>query len=82
MNPFIDTLIYLLPEGGWSVRDDDFNKIVYDEGVTPIDKKVFDETFKKIESIKAAQIKAKQNTRNQILNRLGITAEEAALLLG
>lgn len=81
MNTFIDTLTHLLPEGGWSVQDNDFNKIVYDEGVTPIDKKVFDDTYKKIEAIKAAEAKAKVDAKAALLERLGISADEANLLL-
>ena len=81
MNSFIDTLLHLLPEGGWSVQDNDFNRIVYDEGVTPISKEVFDETMENIEAIKTSEIANKAAAKAALLAQLGITEEQARLLL-
>ena len=76
-----DVMAYLIPTGGWTITGDDFDSITYDEGVQPITAKQFEEGFAKAH---AARIKAAQDldtSRQAILDRLGITAEEAAILL-
>ena len=54
-----DVLAHLIPTGGWVIYGKDFSSIVYDEGVTPITKKQFDDAFKIVEEIKANQLTAK-----------------------
>ena len=76
-----DVLLMLIPTGGWVVYGDDFNSIIYNEGVTPLTKKQFDDGFKVYDTFKAKQDQDKATTKATLLERLGITAEEAALLL-
>lgn len=72
----------LIPAGGWVITGEDFASIIYDEGVKPITKKQFDDTAKDIDANKEIEEAAKATAKAALLQRLGITAEEAALLLG
>ena len=76
-----EVLSMLIPTGGWVITADDFDSIIYDEGVTPITRKQFDDGFAQFDAWQAQQDQAKANEKAAILDRLGITAEEAALLL-
>lgn len=77
-----DVLEMLIPTGGWVIVGDDFDSIRYDEGVTPITKKQFDDGFAAYDAWKASKEAELQNRKTALFDRLGITAEEAALLLG
>ena len=77
-----EVLSMLIPTGGWVITADDFDSIQYDEGVTPVTKKQFEDGFAAFDAWKAQQDQAKANEKAAILDRLGITAEEASLLLG
>lgn len=77
-----DVLNMLIPGGGWVIYGNDFSSIIYDEGVNPITKKQFDDGFKAYDAFKAKQDADKAASKAALLERLGITAEEAALLLG
>ena len=72
---------FLIPSGGWVIVAEDFDSIRYDEGVSPITKKQFDEAFSQVEKAEADKITADAIAKNAILTKLGITADEAALLL-
>ena len=72
----------LRPNGGWAIVADDFDSIVYDEGVEPITKKQFDDTLKIAEKTYLAEIQSKATARQVIADRLGLTADELKLLLG
>lgn len=76
-----DVLFMLIPTGGWVITGDDFNSIRYDEGVTPITRKQFDDGFAQYDAWKAQQESEKTAQRQALLNRLGITEDEAKLLL-
>jgi hypothetical protein len=76
-----EVLSMLIPTGGWVITADDFDSIRYDEGVTPVTKKQFTDGFAAFDAWKAQQDQAKANEKAAILERLGITADEAALLL-
>jgi hypothetical protein len=76
-----DVMSYLIPTGGWVIYEDDFDSIIYDEGVTPVTKKAFTEAFSEIDEIKAKKVADKAVAKAALLERLGITADEAALLL-
>ena len=82
MSKVTDTLIYLIPNGGWTISNDDFDTLIYDEGVEPITKKQFDDTLKIIDKINADKESAKAAQRQAILDRLGLTTDEAKLILG
>ena len=77
-----EVLSMLIPTGGFVIYGNDFDSIIYDEGVTPITKKQFDDGFKAYDAFKAKQDADKAAAKAAILDRLGITAEEAALILG
>lgn len=77
----MDVLQMLRPEGGWVIYGDDFDSIIYDQGVTPLTKKEFTDGFAAFDSWQSQQLAAKEAEKNALLARLGITAEEAKLLL-
>jgi len=72
---------YLIPTGGWAIVAEDFDSIRYDEGVEPITKKQFDDAFEQVEKAEADKIAADLAAKNALLEKLGITADEARLLL-
>ena len=77
-----DILAYLRPEGGWVIWGEDFDSIRWNDDVTPLTKKELDQGFKDYPHWKEAQDSAKEEARQVILDRLGLTADEAQLLLG
>ena len=74
-------LTMLIPTGGWVIYGDDFDSIIYDQGLTPITKKQFTDGFADYDAWKAEQDAAKAAEKASLLDRLGITADEAKLLL-
>ena len=77
-----NVLEMLLPKGGWTIIDEDFNQISYDEGITPLTKKQFDDGFKKFDSWKAEKDASKAAAKQAILDRIGLTADELQTILG
>lgn len=84
-----DVLQLLIPTGGWVIQANDFDSIRYDDGVKPITKKQFEDGFTQYDALKIeqeakrqAEAEAKAAQRQALLNRLGITEEEARILLG
>jgi hypothetical protein len=77
-----EVLDYLLPDGGWTIQGEDFNSITYDDGVVPVSKAAFDGAFSIVDDINAEKASEAATTKAALLERLGITADEAALLLG
>ena len=77
-----DVLELLIPTGGWVIYGDDFDSIIYDEGVTPITKAEFEAGFGQYDALKIERDAEKATAKAELLERLGITADEAALLLG
>jgi hypothetical protein len=77
-----DVLNMLIPNGGWVIYGQDFDTIIYDEGVTPITKAQFEAGFAQYDALKAQQDADKATAKQALLDKLGITEEEAALLLG
>ena len=77
-----DVLTMLIPSGGWVIYGDDFDSIRYDENIAPITKKEFTEGFAKYEIWQSERQSEKAASKQSLLNRLGITADEAKLLLG
>jgi hypothetical protein len=74
-------LSMLIPTGGFVVYGDDFDSIIYDEGVQPVTKKQFEDGFAQYDAFKAQKDAEKAAEKSELLDRLGITAEEASLLL-
>jgi len=77
-----EVLSMLIPTGGWVISGDDFDSIRYDEGVTPVTKEQFENGFAAFDAWKAQQDAQKATARQAVLNRLGLTEEEAQLILG
>jgi len=76
-----EVLAMLIPTGGWVINADDFDSIRYDEGIKPISKKQFEAAFDEVQNWKITQDAIQAQAKAELLNRLGITAEEAQLLL-
>jgi hypothetical protein len=71
----------LLPDGKWSIIGDDYENIIFYDGKS-ITKKQFEDGFSLVEDFFAKKQAEKAKVKAALLERLGITAEEAALLLG
>lgn len=77
-----DVMTYLLPEGGWSIHGEDFDSVIFDKGAKTITKAQFEAGFESYATWKAEQDAIKASAKAALLDRLGITEEEARLLLG
>ena len=77
----VNVLNMLIPNGGWTMQGDEYEGIEFIE-CEPITKKQFEDGFAKYDAWKAEQNTAKATARQAVLDRLGLTAEEAQLLLG
>jgi hypothetical protein len=71
----------LRPAGGWVITGDDFNSITWVDDVKPVTKKEFDEGFPLVDAWLEKKQAEKEVAKTELLNRLGITQEEAKLLL-
>jgi len=76
-----EVLTMLIPTGGWVITGDEFESIRYDDGVKPLTKKQFENGFAQYDAWKAEQDAAQAAAKAALLERLGITADEAKLLL-
>jgi hypothetical protein len=76
-----EVLTYLIPDGGWVQTGEEYEKIQF---ITcePITKAQYEAGFAQYDAWKAQRDATKAAAKQAILNKLGITAEEAALLLG
>jgi hypothetical protein len=77
----IEVLTMLIPTGGWVIAGDEFEGIQFLE-CDPITKEQFEAGFKIADAWKAEQEATKAAEKSALLTRLGITADEAKLLLG
>jgi hypothetical protein len=71
----------LRPNGGWIMNGEDYEGITFLE-CEPISKADFEAGFAQYDAWKAEQEVARAAQKQALLNRLGITEEEAKLLLG
>jgi hypothetical protein len=76
-----EVLEMLLPEGGWVMYGNDFEGIQFLE-CDPITKEQYEAGFAQVETFQAQQAQTKAAEKAALLAKLGITEEEAALLLG
>ena len=74
-------LSMLCPDAEFTITGEDWDTIVWHNGEAPITKKQFQDGFAKYDAWKAQQDSAKADAKAELLSRLGITAEEAQLLL-
>ena len=75
-----EVLDYLIPDGGWYISGDDFSGIEF-ISCEPITEKQFKDGFAKYDNWKISEAESKATAKSALLERLGITADEAALLL-
>ena len=73
----------LKPTAEFSFVDNDYSTIKWDvlDGEAPTQKQI-DDAIEQIKANEIADLAAKAAARQAILDRLGLTADEAALLLG
>ncbi|CAB4180379.1 hypothetical protein UFOVP1051_18 [uncultured Caudovirales phage] len=76
-----EVLTHLIPDGGWYISGDDFSGIQFLE-CEPITKEEFDAGFAQYDAWKAQQESKAATDKAALLAKLGITADEAKLLLG
>ena len=72
---------YLRPNGGWVIYGEDFDSIKYFDACEAIAKDLFDDTLANIENIVEAKQAAQSDAKAALLERLGITADEAKLIV-
>lgn len=75
-----EVLSMLIPQGGWVVTGEDFDGIEF-VSCDPITKAEFEAGFAAFDAWKNQQDQAKASEKAALLARLGITADEAKLLL-
>ena len=75
-----DVLKMLIPTGGWVISGDDYEGISFIEA-NPITKADFEAGFAQYDALKAAKDAENAEKKAALLDRLGITDEEAKLLL-
>ena len=75
-----DVLTMLIPNGGWFQSGETYEGIEFLE-CEPITKKQFTDGFAKYDAWKAEQDATKATAKAALLERLGITEDEAKLLL-
>jgi hypothetical protein len=75
-----EVLGMLIPQGGWVLTGEGYENIEFLE-CDPITKEQFEAGFDEFDAMKAAQDSQQVAAKQAILDRLGLTAEEAALLL-
>jgi hypothetical protein len=76
-----EVLEMLIPTGGWVITGDNWDGVEFIEA-TPITKKQFEDGFAKYDQLKIQQDTKKANDKAALLTQLGITEEQAKLLLG
>jgi hypothetical protein len=81
MSKGADVLNHLRPQGGWVIYDNDFDSIIYDDEVMPVTEKEFNDTLEIIDEIKQQKEAVAATAKAALLEKLGITEEEAKLLL-
>ena len=75
-----EVLSMILPNGGWYIQGDEYEAIQFLE-CEPITKAQFTAGFAKYDAWKTEQDASKAAAKSALLAKLGITADEAALLL-
>ena len=73
-------LEFLIPEGGWIITGNDYEGIQF-INCEPITKAQFEAGFKAYEADEIAKAKTNATAKSALLAKLGITEDEAKLLL-
>jgi hypothetical protein len=75
-----EVLEMLIPAGGWILRGEDYDGIEFLQ-CEPITKAQFEAGFAQYDAWKAEQVAKGEADKTALLAKLGITADEARLLL-
>ena len=75
-----EVMEHLRPNGGWVIYGEEFDSIQYLGDCEPITKKLFDDTLAEIGNIVEAKQAEQRDAKAALLERLGITADEAKLI--
>ena len=83
MDDLVLAIKSLRPESEFAYSDQDYSSIewIVLDGEPPTQKEI-DDALKKVKADKIKEAKEKEAKRKEILDRLGLTADEAQLLLG
>lgn len=76
-----EVLQMLIPTGGWTITGDTWEGVEFIEA-NPITKEQFEAGFAQYDEWKAEQDALKDAQKTALLDKLGITKDEAKLLLG
>jgi hypothetical protein len=80
--PKVDEVIkYLRPNAEWVMYNDSIDELTFLDDATPISKVEYDKGEKELADTEAATKAANATAKAAILERLGLTEEEVALLL-
>lgn len=74
-------LTMLCPDVEWTITENDYDSIDWYGKKPAITKKQFEEALANYDALKAAEEAEKLAKRQEILDRLGLSEEEAQLLL-
>jgi hypothetical protein len=75
-----EVLEMLIPNGGWAIAGDEFAGIKF-INCDPITEQEFLDGFAQADKFIASKVKSQETAKAALLTKLGITAEEAVLLL-
>ena len=76
-----EVLTMIRPNGGWAISGEDYESLFYDATCEPITREEFDNALERYPASKAEQEATNAADKAALLDRLGITADEAKLLL-
>jgi hypothetical protein len=76
-----DVLEMYLPEGGWIIAGNDYSGITWVDESVKITKAKFESGFAEYETFRNQQEADKAAAKSALLTRLGISEDEAKLLL-
>jgi hypothetical protein len=77
-----EVLDMLCPAGGWIISGDDFQNITWVDDRPRCTKEQFEAGFAQVDAFKIQQVAEAAAKRQALLDKLGITEDEAKLLLG
>ena len=77
-----DVMLMLCPLGGWVIYGDDFDSVIWTDDRPRCTKEEFQAGFAIYDAWKAEQEAAAKAQKQALLDKLGITEDEAKLLLG
>ena len=77
-----EVLSYLRPDGGYISYGANYEGITFESQCQPFTKEEYEAAFGKIDAAKAQAKAEAQAKRQALLDKLGITEDEARLLLG